>query len=222
MQIKKLEKTIGYTFKNPQLLTLALSHRSYSDTNNERMEFLGDSLLNLIIAETLFEQYPESMEGDLSRIRAYHVNKLSLAQLGTSFDLGDYMLLGSGELKSGGFRRESILADTVEAIIAAIYLDSDFLTCRQCVLNWYKNKLADLSPKHQKDPKTKLQEYMQARKIELPIYQVTQMIGKEHQQEFIVSCSVPGLTIQTSGTGSSRRRAEQMAAEKFLKELKHD
>jgi ribonuclease-3 len=217
-----LEKIIGYIFKDPSFLTLALTHRSYSDKNNERLEFLGDSLLNLIVAEMLHQQFPQLMEGDLSRIRAYHVNKTALAEIAKEFNLGEYLLLGSGELKSGGYRRESILADTLEAIIAAIYLDSDFTTCQNCVKRWIQPKITDLTPTHQKDPKTQLQEYLQARRMELPIYTVIKTTGKEHEQEFEISCQVAGLTQQTTGTGNSRRRAEQMAAERLLKELTHE
>ena len=222
MAKKSLEKIIGYIFKDPSFLTLALTHRSYSDKNNERLEFLGDSLLNMIVAKMLYLQFPTLLEGDLSRIRAYHVNKTALADIAKEFNLGDYLLLGSGELKSGGYRRESILADTLEAIIAAIYLDSDFATCESCINRWIQPKITPLTPTHQKDPKTQLQEYLQAHRMELTIYTVIKTTGKDHEQEFEISCQVSGLSQQTTGTGNSRRRAEQMAAERLLKEILHD
>jgi ribonuclease-3 len=223
MSLSRLEKNIGYCFKNPSYLTLALTHRSVGDKNNERLEFLGDSLLNLIIAETLFTRLPNSTEGELSRIRANYVNKISLANIAKNMDLGDYVILGSGELKSGGFRRESILADTLEAIIAAIYLDSHFDGCKQCVLSWFVESLANIpSLMTQKDPKTILQEYLQARRMDLPIYTVLNIIGKDHEQQFEVLCQVTALSHEAMGRGSSRRRAEQEAAEQVLQGLKHD
>lgn len=212
-----LEKSLNYTFNHQAVLTMALTHRSAGNTNNERLEFLGDSLLNCIIAEYLFHKFPQATEGELSRMRARLVKQESLAEIARDLDLGNYVRLGSGELKSGGWRRDSILADAVEAIIAAIYLDANFSTCKEKVLHLFTDKLTNVtSLSDDKDPKTKLQELLQSRKLTLPIYELIKTEGAEHHQLFYVRCHVLELPDTTEGHGQNRRQAEQMAAEKYL------
>ncbi len=215
-----LQKQLGYRFKDDGLLELALTHRSFGGQNNERIEFLGDSILNFVIAEALFQQFPQAKEGQLSRLRARLVKGVTLAEIAREFSLGDYLRLGSGELKSGGFRRESILADALESVIGAIYLDGGFASCRERILKWYADRLAVLSLKDTlKDPKTKLQEYLQSRQLALPRYDVTAIDGEAHAQTFHVRCVVEALTEATCGTGTSRRFAEQQAAQLALAAL---
>ncbi len=216
-----LYKKLGYTFNDASLLECALSHRSYGAKNNERLEFLGDSILNFIIADALFQQNPDATEGELSRMRSSLVRGETLAELAKEFTLGEDLNLGSGELKSGGQRRKSILADAMEAIIGAAYLDSDMLTCHNLVLSWYDERLANASPssEHLKDSKTRLQEFLQARKLPLPHYHVQEIRGKDHAQVFMVECQVKGYDYQGVGNGTSRRRAEQVAAQDFLQRL---
>ena len=216
----KLSQRIGYDFKDPTLIELALTHRSKGGRNNERLEFLGDSIVNFVIAEALFHKFPDAKEGKLSRLRADLVRGTTLAELGRHFELGDFLLLGSGELKSGGFNRESILADAVEAIIGAIYLDSGMDVVRERILSWYGDRLDGLSLDAViKDPKTRLQEYLQKRQSRLPKYEVKEITGQAHDQQFKVSCRVEQLPEVTVGIGGSRRHAEQAAAEKALKAL---
>nr|WP_283777753.1 ribonuclease III [Sansalvadorimonas sp. 2012CJ34-2] len=212
-----MERKLGYTFNDPDLAVLALTHRSYGGRNNERLEFLGDSIVNFLIAEDLFRRFPEAREGQLSRLRARMVRGKTLAELAREFGLGDFLLLGSGELKSGGFRRESILADTVEALLGAIFLDSGMDACRERVQVWYASRLETLSvtDQHNKDPKTRLQEFLQSRQQKLPDYELLSVEGKAHDQTFRVSCHVQGLD-STEGTGSSRRVAEQQSARRAL------
>ncbi len=210
---RRLLASIGYTFQNVGLLEQALSHRSFSRKNNERLEFLGDAILNCTIAQALYEQFPKAKEGQMSRLRAHLVKGETLAELGREFNLGDFIKLGSGELKSGGYRRDSILADTVEAIIGAISLDADLATSQQVLLIWYTDRLANLDLKENiKDSKTRLQEFLQGRRLPLPDYQVTEINGEAHQQEFIVQCTVESKDEPFVGVGSSRRMAEQEAA----------
>nr|WP_086940261.1 ribonuclease III [Thaumasiovibrio occultus] len=216
----KLERMLGYTFKQRDLLELALTHRSANGTHNERLEFLGDSILSLVIADDLYHRFPKVDEGDMSRMRATLVRGKTLAELGREFALGDVLKLGPGELKSGGFRRDSILADAVEAIIGAIYLDSDIETVRPIVLSWYQSRLDTIKPgASQKDPKTRLQELLQGKRAPLPVYTVTHVKGEAHNQEFTVQCEVTGLEQPVVGKGSSRRKAEQAAAELALGRL---
>jgi ribonuclease-3 len=218
--LDRLQRQIGYEFSEPELLKLALTHRSFGNHNNERLEFLGDSIVNMVIAEHLYLHFEKAREGQLSRLRARMVKGVTLAEIGREFGLGDYLRLGSGELKSGGFRRESILADAVESIIGAIYLDSDFYTCREQVLRWFRERLARLDLQDtQKDPKTRLQEYLQSRQYPLPRYEVISVDGEAHQQTFHVCCELGSLDRKTTGTGSSRRVAEQEAARNALREL---
>ncbi|NWO07782.1 MAG: ribonuclease III [Alteromonadaceae bacterium] len=218
--LDELQRRIGYQFKQPDRLLLALTHRSFGNQNNERLEFLGDSIVNMVIAEHLYQHFEKAREGQLSRLRARMVKGVTLAEIGREFKLGQYLRLGSGELKSGGFRRESILADAIESIIGAIYLDSDFYTCREQVLRWFEQRLKRLDIQDtQKDPKTRLQEYLQSRQFPLPNYDVISVDGQAHNQTFHVSCALPSLDRKTSGTGSSRRIAEQEAARNALKQL---
>lgn len=216
-EYRKLCKMIGYEFNDQALLQAALSHRSVRGKNNERLEFLGDAILNFIIAAALFEQCPHAKEGDLSRLRAGLVNGETLAELAQEFVLGDYLRLGPGELKSGGSRRKSILADALEAIIGAIYLDSNMLICQERVLSWFDLRIKAIAHTGtSKDPKTQLQEYLQGHKSNLPDYLVLSVTGQAHKQVFRVSCQVEGFSFTTEGSGSSRRAAEQLAAQEFL------
>ena len=216
----KLCRILGYDFSDLTLLQLALTHRSYASTNNERLEFLGDSILNFVIAEALFQQFPKGREGQLSRLRARLVRGETLAEVAKDWGLGDFLRLGSGELKSGGFRRESILADAVEAIIGAIYLDSGMERAHERVATWFGPRLEELTLEdHLKDPKTQLQEFLQSRKQPLPKYQVLKVSGEAHNQDFEVSCEVSVLDQPVVGTGSSRRGAEQHAARETLTKL---
>lgn len=221
LNLEPLMQRLGYVFKNIDLLRQALTHRSMAEKNNERLEFLGDSILNFVVAEALYTRATHASEGALTRFRANLVNGDTLAILARELGLGDYLRLGSGELKSGGSDRDSILADTVEAVIAAMYLDSQtILTCRQVILAWYGDRLTEvLQKKLEKDPKTKLQEYLQQKGHDVPIYEVTAMTGHAHAQTFTVSCTISALAKQTIAMGTSRRRAEQLAAEHMLTEL---
>ncbi|MBK5072088.1 ribonuclease III [Budviciaceae bacterium CWB-B4] len=218
--IERLQRKLGYTFQQQSLLQQALTHRSASSKHNERLEFLGDSILSFVIADALYQRFPRVDEGDMSRMRATLVRGNTLAEMGREFDLGECLRLGPGELKSGGFRRESILADTVEALIGAVYLDSDIHRVQQLILAWYQTRLDEISPgDKQKDPKTRLQEFLQGRHLPLPSYLVTQVKGEAHDQEFTIHCQVSGIDDAIIGIGSSRRKAEQAAAEQALKHL---
>ena len=215
-----LSRQLDYAFKDEALLNEALTHRSAASVNNERLEFLGDGILNFIIAAQLFEQYPDIQEGDLSRLRASLVNKDSLADIARVLDLGQYIKLGSGELKSGGRRRDSILADAVEAVFGAVYIDSGFDTCRQLILRLYEDKLHNIPDVQTlKDPKTSLQELLQSRHHPLPAYTVLEVTGKAHNQMFKVECSIEDLDCITTAQGRSRRKAEQAAAKLAIEEL---
>lgn len=221
LTLSKLQNKLGYHFKNEALLLQALSHKSMGGVNNERLEFLGDGLLNGMMAMTLYQQFPLASEGDLTRMRATLVCGEMLATLAMSFDLSEHLFLGPGELKSGGVYRKSILADTLEAIIGAIYEDSDFNTAKKCVIAWYRERLD--SPeliKLSKDPKTQLQEHLQAEHLNLPIYTVEETEGPQHNQIFIVKCVVESLNIEIFGRGKSRRFAEQHAAYLAMQEIK--
>lgn len=213
MKLRALSRLLGHDFAHPEWLRQALTHRSHSGRNNERLEFLGDSLLNCIVAARLYHAFPRQPEGDLSRMRAALVKEQTLAEIAVQLGLGDHLLLGEGELKSGGFRRPSILADALEAIIGAVYLDAGFAVAERVVLGLYEPLLRNIDPKViSKDPKTRLQEYLQGRKIALPQYEVVAIRGEAHEQEFEVECMIPGLNIRSSGKGHSRRMAEQEAA----------
>jgi ribonuclease-3 len=217
----ELCRYLGYQFTNKKLLKLALTHRSHGAEDNERLEFLGDSIVNFVIAEALYQQFSHAHEGELSRWRASLINRDTLGHLARELQIGRYLLLGPGEIKSGGNDRQSILSCTMEAIIGAIYLDSGFAAARDCIMRWYQPLLLSLShAASHKDPKTQLQEYLQGIRQSLPIYQVESVEGESHQQAFTVSCSVADGTKISYGKGSSRRRAEQEAAEKMLGILK--
>lgn len=209
----RLERQLGYSFKDQDLMVLALTHRSFAGRNNERLEFLGDAILNFVAGEALFERFPQAREGQLSRLRARLVKGETLAILARGFDLGDYLRLGSGELKSGGFRRESILADALEALIGAIYLDAGMEAARDRVLAWLANEFDSLTLiDTNKDPKTRLQEFLQSRASELPRYEVVDIQGDPHCRTFVVECQIALLNDKTLGQGASRRIAEQVAA----------
>ena len=215
--LARLCKKIGYSFSQPALLVQALTHRSAKGIHNERLEFLGDSILGFVIAEALFEKFPNHNEGELTRMRSSLVKGVTLAEIGREFGLGEYLILGPGELKSGGHRRDSILEDAVEAIIGAVYLDSDSLTCKNLILDWFSNRLTIIKPgNEQKDPKTRLQEYLQARKIPLPLYEVTHISGQSHNQQFTVRCTTSEIETEVIAKGTSRRKAEQAAAQRVL------
>jgi ribonuclease-3 len=204
---------LGYRFQDPRLLRQALTHRSHSAAHNERLEFLGDGVLNCVIASLLYHRFPGLPEGHLSRLRANLVNQDSLSRLALSLDLGEHLLLGEGELKSGGFRRPSILADALEAVLGAAFLDGRFEAAAAMVERLYEPLLAEVDPStHGKDPKTLLQELLQARHLPLPRYNVVSVRGEAHEQHFHVECLIPELDIRTEGEGPSRRSAEQSAA----------
>jgi len=220
---EELCRKLGYQFNNPKILKTALTHCSSDDHNNERLEFLGDSIVNFIIAEMLYQQFPHAQEGDLSRWRATLINREALGELARQFQLGRYLFLGPGELKSGGGQRLSILSCAMEAIIGAIYLDGGFEVTRESVLRWYAPLLHSLSfSTNHKDPKTKLQEYLQSLHMSLPTYSVESVEGESHQQIFIVNCYVEGVPQKVTGKGTSRRRAEQEAAELMLGIVKNE
>ncbi len=218
--LETLCKELGYGFKDQSLLVGALTHRSVPKENNERLEYLGDALLSFIIAEALYTRYPKLREGKLTRLRAGLVNGEALAELGQQFNLGQYLKLGVSEQKSGGHRRHSIIADALEAIIAAIYLDSDEVTCKAVVLNWYETRLATCEQTvAAKDPKTQLQELLQARHMNLPTYQVVETLGSAHETTFVVECKIENIKHNTVGRAKSRRKAEQQAAVDMLAQL---
>jgi len=220
--IRRLCNKIGYSFKNESLLLQALTHRSAKGIHNERLEFLGDSILGFVIAEQLYQKFPKHDEGDLTRMRSSLVRGATLAEIARGFDLGDHLILGPGEMKSGGHRRESILEDAVEAIIGAVYLDANIETCKKLILSWFESRLKVIQPgTTHKDPKTRLQEYLQGRKIPLPVYEVINTTGQSHNQEFTVKCTTQVVNQEVISKGTSRRKAEQAAAQKIL-ELIHD
>jgi ribonuclease-3 len=206
---------LGHTFHDPALLAQALTHRSAGHHNNERLEFLGDALVNAIVAELIFEQHPRADEGEMTRLRAALVNGTALAAIARDAEIGDLLRLGPGELKSGGFRRDSILADALEAIIAAIYLDAGWATCRTIVRGLFAGRSAieGVAPK---DAKTRLQERLQANALPLPVYELVASHGDDHAKTFDVEVRVDALGVRALGTGSTRRGAEQAAAERAL------
>lgn len=220
---KQLAKSLELNFNQPELLTVALTHRSVGAHNNERLEFLGDSILGFVIAQKLYDSFPNASEGVLSRLRASLVNQDSLAELARKHQLGDYLILGSGELKSGGFRRDSILSDAIEAIIGALFKDQGIEACQTWILKLFTEKLAELTADNwQKDPKTQLQELMQSRGVELPEYQLVTMSGLPHSQSFKITCRTPLSDEVCTGSGGSRKKAEQSAAEQMLALLKRE
>jgi ribonuclease-3 len=210
---------LDYRFRDPELVALALTHRSVGRPNNERLEFLGDALVNMLVAELLFEAHPQASEGELSRLRAQLVSGLALAEVGRELELGDALRLGPGELKSGGHRRDSILADAFEALLAAIYLDGGFEACRACVRQLFAARVEAL-PKSRKDAKTRLQEWLQGRGAALPQYELVDSHGEDHAKTFDVICRIEApFVLSIEGRGGSRRAAEQSAAETALQHL---
>ena len=219
-QVDMLSSRLGYEPRDRALFLVALTHRSAEGPNNERLEFLGDSVLNLLLSERLFREFPLASEGDLSRLRARLVSEEPLADIAQAMQLGELLLLGSGELKTGGFRRQSILADAFEALCGALYLDGGLETAREKLLPLFESKILALpEPATLKDAKTRLQEHLQASGRALPVYSVKRTSGEPHAQVFLVSCAVPHLQIETEGEGPSRRRAEQVAAQAALSAL---
>lgn len=215
-----LARLIGHDFSQESLLIQALTHRSYGSINNERLEFLGDGVLNFIIANQLYQRFPKLAEGDLSRLRAHLVKESTLSDIAIGLNVGDALRLGEGELKSGGWRRPSVLADAVEAIIGAVFLDAGFEAAQAVVVRLFDALLERIDPKSiDKDPKSLLQEYLQARKVDLPDYQVLATEGEAHCQTFRVQCHIQKFNITTQGEGTSRRVAEQQAAESAYQQL---
>jgi len=215
-----LARKLGLTFNDPQLFTAALTHRSAHAKNNERLEFLGDSILGFVIAQKLYDLFPQASEGVLSRLRASLVNQSSLADLAREHNLGEYLFLGSGELKSGGFRRDSILSDALEAIMGALYKDQGIEACKSWIEILFSDKLNSLSLDNwQKDPKTQLQEMMQSKKQDLPEYTLVTMSGLAHEQMFKVRCRISNMDFTCIGAGISRKKAEQAAAELMLEHI---
>ena len=227
IQLIKVSQVFDYQFKDENLLTLALTHRSMGSNNNERLEFLGDSVLGMVISSELYRRFPKEKEGVLTRLRSSLVKGETLSEIATELELGEYIQLGSGELKSGGYRRASTLADVLEAIIGAIYLDScsdsGISKIQKIILKTFNDRINNCEPGGViKDPKTRLQEYLQSKSLPLPTYSVVSISGKEHLQTFKVSCSIDGFSNHVVATGSSRRKAEQAAAEKALESIIHE
>ncbi|GMQ89921.1 MAG: ribonuclease III [Gammaproteobacteria bacterium] len=215
--LDKLERRLDYHFEDSGRLQLALTHCSRGPDNNERLEFLGDSVLNFTISAVLYDRYPLLEEGELTRLRANLVRKDTLAHLARGLELGELLRLGSGELKSGGFNRDSILADALEAVFGAVFLDAGVQQAHKTIVHVYRRVLEDVTPDTlQKDPKTQLQEHLQKRDLATPVYKVIAITGKPHNQSFRVACIVPGLEAPVEGMGRSRRYAEQEAASKAL------
>ncbi len=221
-KLEELEKKLGYHYSNRDYLKHALTHRSMGKTyNNERFEFFGDSILGVVISRHLFEKFEQVDEGILSRMRSSLVKEETLAEIAHGFKLSDYLIMGHGEMKSGGFRRDSILADAVEAIICSIYLDSghNLELVDKLLMIWFGDRLDTIVPGEQKDPKSRLQEYLQGRKLSLPTYEVFNINGDQHNQHFTVTCRVELFNEVFTGIGTSRRRAEQNAAAKVLAKI---
>jgi ribonuclease-3 len=219
MSMSEVESAVGYAFSNSDSLLQALTHRSFGIPHNERLEFLGDSVLNCAIAEALYARFAGIQEGDLSRLRANLVRQETLAEIALRLGLGEHLRLGEGELKSGGFRRPSILADGLEALFGAVFLDGGFDRARQTILRLYEPYFASLDPHHSgKDAKTTLQEFLQGRRLALPQYLLRATRGEAHAQEFEVECLIPELGITAIGRGTSRRSAEQEAAKRAFEQ----
>jgi len=220
--LERLSRRIGYDFKDKVLVDTALTHRSAGSANNERLEFLGDAILGFVIADALYRRFSDANEGQLSRLRAGLVKGESLACIGREIELGDYLCLGPGELRSGGQSRDSILADALEALFAAVYLDGGYEHSKAVILRLFQQRLESLTlDSQQKDPKTRLQEFLQAHKLPLPAYTIISVTGEQHDQTFSVSCEVQGIEFTSQGVGGSRRKAEQAAALNLLNQLKN-
>jgi ribonuclease-3 len=217
---QRLQQALGYTFVRADLLTQALTHRSYGSVNNERLEFLGDSVLNCTVAHALYEAFPDLPEGSLSRLRANLVRQETLAEIAVTLKLGDVLRLGEGELKSGGFRRPSILADALESLFGAVFLDAGFDAAQRAVRGLFDPLVAQIDPRASgKDPKTQLQEILQSRRLPLPEYRLIDTRGEAHDQSFIVECVLARPGLNTRGVGKSRRAAEQEAARQACEQL---
>jgi ribonuclease-3 len=217
---KKVLKLLDDDILNSDVFQKAVTHRSVGKKNNERLEFLGDSVLGLVITDYLFKQLPTTKEGELSRLRSHLVRGTTLAEIAAESNLGDYLKLGEGELKSGGFRRESIMEDALEAIIGAVYTIKGFDYVREYILALFSKRLANLpDPETLKDPKSRLQEWLQSKGKPVPVYRVLDITGDAHQQEFLTECRIESLDIITHAQGASRRKAEQSAAEKALAQV---
>lgn len=215
-----LQRTLDYTFRDAGLFEQALTHRSASGESNERLEFLGDAVLDTVVSEIVFRAFPNAPEGDLSRLRSSLVKDTALARLAVEIGLGDWLILGSGERKTGGHRRASILADAIEALFGAVYLDAGFEASRQLIEKAFGDKFYNLpDPGELRDPKTRLQEWLQARQLNLPNYSLVDVSGQAHAQTFEVQCSIDGIERTTRGSGSSRRQAEQKSARAMLETL---
>ena len=215
-----LKDSLDYQFNDARLLELSLTHRSAPGDNNERLEFLGDAVLDFVISEVVFRSHPLAPEGDLSRLRASLVSDASLAQLAADLGIGDHIILGSGERKTGGHRRESILADAIEAIFGAVYLDAGFAASKNVIETAFGERLQVFPDVESlRDPKTRLQEWLQARQMGLPDYELVKVSGEAHRQMFEIKCSVNGAEVATTGAGTTRRNAEQQSAESMLTQL---
>lgn len=219
-QQNKLETSLGYYFRDRELLTLALTHKSFGQPNNERLEFLGDSILNFIIADILFQRFPKASEGELSRVRSALVKGDTLCKVSQSFDIGASLRLGSGEKRNGGQQRASILADALEAVIGALYIDAGMDKCKSRVLDWFDAYVnAVVIDTTGKDPKTRLQEYTQEKKYPLPVYTVLESCGEPHARSFLVECDIGAGYQKSAARASSKRAAEKLAAEKMMRLL---
>lgn len=219
----QLEKLLNYQFVNRELLKIALTHSSAAKNNNERVEFLGDSIVNFVVGNYLYNKFPEAQEGQLSRMRAALVKGEALSELSKSFNVSDALIVGPGETRINGNYHSSILAGTMEAIIGAVYLDSNFETCQACVMRWYGDTLKEISLEHQYvDPKTQLQEILQSQKKDLPSYAVMSQKGGAQKQVFTVSCTVAAFNEVTTAQGGNRKQAEQAAAAMMIERIKHD
>ncbi|MES2635916.1 MAG: ribonuclease III [Pseudomonadota bacterium] len=220
MYADNVASSLGYQFKNVALLAQALTHRSFAANNNERLEFLGDGALNFIVAHELYNRFKKLPEGDLSRLRAQLVKESTLCEIATSLNLGEMLKLGEGEMKSAGWKRPSILADALEALIGAVYLDGGHLAAESIVLKLFNDRISQIDPKIiDKDAKSQLQEYLQAKKIALPDYNVVLIEGEAHAQTFKIACIIEKLNINVAGVGTSRRNAEQQAAQLALDKI---
>ncbi|EGM78789.1 MAG: ribonuclease III [Gammaproteobacteria bacterium] len=219
--VSGLMKKLGYQFQQVALLEQALTHRSCKGEHNERLEFLGDAILSMVIAEALYIHFPKAREGDLTRMRSSLVKGVTLAEIAKELELAEFLRLGPGEMKSGGLRRESIQADAVEAILGAIFLDAGIEACKERILSWYGSRLTVIQPGVHKDSKTQLQEYLQGRRLPLPLYEVIDTQGDDHDQIFTVRCTVQGRAPVTA-SGNSRRKAEQDSARILLEQVKND
>jgi ribonuclease-3 len=218
--VTALEERLGYAFRDPALLARALTHRSHNADHNERLEFVGDAVLNCVIAVALFRRFPSLAEGDLSRIRANLVNRESLLSRAQDLEIEGTIRLGDGELRSGGSSRPSILSDATEAVFGAVFLDGGFEAAREVIERTYADAIGAVDPNQSgKDPKTRLQEWLQAKGMPLPEYTIASVAGEAHRQSFTVTCRVPSLKREAEGRGSSRRAAEQDAARAILVEL---